>query len=106
MNQRAQPVYTVIVPCYNEGARLRSDQFHHFLEEHPEIRILFVNDGSKDQTLAVLGEARRGFEDRIEILDKQRNFGKAEAIRCGSQLRLWRHPIRSLDSAQLIVGCR
>jgi glycosyltransferase involved in cell wall biosynthesis len=96
LNQRALPVCTVIVPCYNEGARLQSDQFHHFLEGHREIRILFVNDGSTDRTLAVLGEARRGFEDLIEILDKQPNGGKAEAVRLGM--------LAAIDSGVSYVG--
>ena len=96
MNQRAQPRCTVIVPCYNEGARLQSSQFHRFLADQPEIRILFVNDGSKDQTLAVLEEARRGFEDRIEIVDKQPNGGKAEAVRCGM--------LAAIDSGVSYVG--
>jgi dolichyl-phosphate beta-glucosyltransferase len=75
---------------------LQSEQFHHFLEKHPEIRILFVNDGSKDQTLAVLREARRGFEDRIEILDRQPNEGKAEAVRRGM--------LAAIDSGISYVG--
>jgi glycosyltransferase involved in cell wall biosynthesis len=87
---------TIIVPCYNEGARLQREPFRHFLKEHPEIRILFVNDGSKDQTLAVLEEIRRGFEDHIEVLDKQPNGGKAEAVRFGM--------LAAMDSGVSYVG--
>ena len=35
-----------------------------------------MNDGSKDNTLAVLRRAREGREDRVDILDQPANGGK------------------------------
>jgi len=80
---KAQSSCTIIVPCFNEGARLQSGQFLEFVSRHDDIHFLFVNDGSKDNTLSVLEDMRKGHEERIHILDKEFNAGKAEAVRTG-----------------------
>ncbi len=75
----------VVVPCYNEAERLRTEAFVSFLES-PHSRatqLLFVNDGSRDATLSILQALRSRFPDRIRVLDKQPNGGKAEAVRHG-----------------------
>lgn len=79
----AQPFCTIVVPCYNEGARLRSGSFLEFVLSHPNIQFLFVNDGSTDNTLAVLTTLCAQAPERMQILDIQPNGGKAEAVRKG-----------------------
>ncbi len=74
---------TVVVPCYNEAARLRVEQFARFLEAPDNIRLLFVNDGSRDNTLTVLKEIEARFPQSVQVLDQDRNRGKAEAVRAG-----------------------
>lgn len=70
------PCRTVLViPCYNEAARLRPERFRAFLSAHPEVSLLFVDDGSTDGT----AEALEGFE----VLRLARNRGKGEAVRQG-----------------------
>ena len=76
-------VCTVVVPCYNEEARLPVARFQAFLSQTEGIRFLFVNDGSRDGTLAMLEELAAGYGDRVAVLDKQPNGGKAEAVRVG-----------------------
>ena len=74
---------TVVVPCYNEAQRLQSKHFLTFIDTSVSTRLLLVNDGSTDGSLAkltALAEARPG---RIEVLDLARNGGKAEAVRAG-----------------------
>jgi glycosyltransferase involved in cell wall biosynthesis len=74
----------IVVPCYNEAKRLRVDEFHSFLASHgPEILFLFVDDGSRDNTLEVLETIRAAHPDRVEVLRMPRNSGKAEAVRAG-----------------------
>jgi dolichyl-phosphate beta-glucosyltransferase len=73
----------VVVPCYNEAARLQPLRFSEFLAEERQVDFLFVNDGSRDATLSVLETLRAKHPDRIQVLDKQPNGGKAEAVRCG-----------------------
>lgn len=76
---------TVVVPCYNEAARFRSDEFEQFLKEHQygNIRLLFVNDGSSDGTLAIIESLRAKYPQQVSVLDQQPNRGKAEAVRNG-----------------------
>jgi glycosyltransferase involved in cell wall biosynthesis len=72
-----------VVPCYNEAARLKVDDFRRFLAQDATVRILFVDDGSRDGTLRLLTELCRGFESRATVLPCSRNRGKAEAVRAG-----------------------
>lgn len=77
---------TLIVPCYNEEEALP-----YFYEEvckvageltNYEIELLFVNDGSKDNTLQVI----KGFAEtdaRVKYLSFSRNFGKEGAMYAG-----------------------
>jgi dolichyl-phosphate beta-glucosyltransferase len=73
----------VVVPCYNEEARLRPRQFSEFLKADDQVNFLFVNDGSSDGTLQILESLRVNNPGRVEVLDKQPNGGKAEAVRSG-----------------------
>ena len=74
---------TVVVPCYNEAARLDTGAFQEFVARgHPQ-RFLFVNDGSTDDTAAVLETLRRWNPDRFGVCHLPRNMGKAEAVRQG-----------------------
>jgi CheY-like chemotaxis protein len=73
----------VVIPCYNESERLLSDDFKKFVYKNLGYHLCFVNDGSKDNTLEVLQELRKGNEDYISIYDCEKNGGKAEAVRLG-----------------------
>ena len=74
---------TVVIPCYNEAARLDTGRFLKFLDDNDGIAFEFVNDCSTDGTLAVLEAMRTGREDRIKVLNKLKNGGKGEAVRDG-----------------------
>jgi glycosyltransferase involved in cell wall biosynthesis len=89
----------LVVPCYNEAARFDAEGMAALAklvnqrgdESSPrgtarggeDVTLLFVNDGSTDETPACL----RSFCDRAdveaELLSYDRNRGKAEAVRCG-----------------------
>ena len=73
----------LVVPCYNEAARLNVPAFRSFLQAETHTRVLFVDDGSKDGTLTVLRRLCEGFEAKTEILVCAHNGGKAEAVRRG-----------------------
>ncbi len=74
---------TIVTPCYNEEKRFPLEQFAAFAQAHPAIRFLLVNDGSRDDTLAILARARLGREQQIDLLDQIVNTGKGEAVRAG-----------------------
>lgn len=78
---------TVIVPCYNEEKALP-----YFMEEMSiqansikyEIEYLFVNDGSKDNTLSVLKSLKDIYhQQNINIINFSRNFGKEAGMLAG-----------------------
>ncbi len=83
MTAKATRKCLIVVPCFNEGSRLQVRRFTDFVGRVEGVNFLFVNDGSRDNTLEVLETIRSGREDRIQILDKQVNAGKAEAVRTG-----------------------
>lgn len=74
---------TIVVPCYNEAHRLPSEKFVEFVHEGHDIDFLFVNDGSKDNTLEALERLQRVCGPTVSVLDKKVNGGKAEAVRDG-----------------------
>jgi glycosyltransferase involved in cell wall biosynthesis len=73
----------IVIPCYNESARLRRQAFLEFARTAPEIRFLLVNDGSTDGTLEALRELHRAAPEQFRIHDLAHNAGKAEAVRRG-----------------------
>ncbi|WP_040280352.1 response regulator [Psychroserpens damuponensis] len=73
----------VVIPCYNEEERLLSDEFLNYIDKNSGYHLCFVNDGSKDRTLEVLHNLKKGREDFITVYDCEKNGGKAEAVRLG-----------------------
>jgi glycosyltransferase involved in cell wall biosynthesis len=74
---------TIVVPCYNEAARLDTDSFGRYLENSSDTRFVLVNDGSTDATIEVLTKLQSAFPGRIDVLDEKKNAGKGEAVRAG-----------------------
>ncbi|KAA3645239.1 MAG: glycosyltransferase family 2 protein [Bacteroidetes bacterium] len=71
----------IIIPCYNEENRLPIQDFIHFFKaEQEDIRFLFVNDGSTDNTINILNDLEKRFQV-VRVLDLKQNVGKAEAVR-------------------------
>ncbi|GAB3567962.1 hypothetical protein GCM10027578_19740 [Spirosoma luteolum] len=77
------PTTCVIVPCYNEATRLPVDAFLHYTDHTPDVHFCFVDDGSRDQTRAVLESLQAQRPGRIEALILPQNRGKAGAVRAG-----------------------
>ena len=95
--RRFQRVDTIlVVPCHNEETRLPVDEFVRFARETRQVGLLFVDDGSTDQTGRVLEDIRREMGERVEILELPKNVGKAEAVRQGV--------LAALDHAPELVG--
>lgn len=77
---------SVLVPCYNEEASLpllytelvkvmNSCQSYDW-------EVLFINDGSRDNTLSVIKDLRQ-MDMRVSYVDLSRNFGKENAMLAG-----------------------
>ncbi len=72
----------IVIPCYNEAGRLQEDEFNLLLQQS-NLEILFVNDGSKDQTEQQLTDYIKRRGQGAALLSLKVNSGKAEAVRQG-----------------------
>jgi dolichyl-phosphate beta-glucosyltransferase len=79
----AAPQWVLVVPAYNEAARLDADAFAAFAAGHPEGRMILVDDGSTDGTLERLRALAARDARRFSVLELSPNRGKAEAVRRG-----------------------
>ena len=80
---------SVIVPCYNEEVSLPffykeiQKVISHMQERYPvEFELLFVDDGSRDDTLSII-KSFASKDPKIKYLSFSRNFGKESAILAG-----------------------
>lgn len=73
----------VVIPCYNEAARLNIASLSAFIDKHPHHCFLGVNDGSTDGTLALLQDISQKYPQQFIVFDMPQNSGKAEAVRQG-----------------------
>ncbi len=73
----------IVVPCFNEAHRLQPEAFLQGAKEHAGLHFLFVDDGSTDDTPAVLKRLRAACPGQIRTLRVSDNRGKAAAVRRG-----------------------
>jgi dolichyl-phosphate beta-glucosyltransferase len=81
----SRPVFTLIIPAYNEGQRLGSSlrEMSAYLGASGEpYEIVIVDDGSTDDTQAIVAEAA-AFDPAIKLLSHSPNRGKGYAVRAG-----------------------
>ena len=79
---------SIIVPCYNEeesvplfyAEAVKQESFFH--EKDVEFEFIFVDDGSKDGTVAAV-KALREKDARVHLVSFSRNFGKEVAMMAG-----------------------
>ena len=77
---------SILIPCYNEQESLpalykRLKVLTESIKDY-KFEILFVNDGSRDNTLKIIKELRQQ-DDSINYVDLSRNFGKEIAMIAG-----------------------
>jgi glycosyltransferase involved in cell wall biosynthesis len=85
----------LIIPCYNEARRFDAQGFL-ALAGLPDVTLVFVNDGSTDDTEAVLRRFCEGPGGDAELISFAQNRGKAEGVRRGLA--------HALDAGADIVG--
>ncbi len=78
----------LIVPCHDEALRLDRPEILRLASCRPGLRLVMVDDGSRDATFEVLEELRRAAAGRISVERLRRNVGKAEAVRHGLRAAL------------------
>lgn len=76
---------SVIVPVYNEAGCLEdlTQKLLRILSEYSDFEILFVDDGSRDESLNII-KSLQASNRRIRYLSFSRNFGHQNALRAGT----------------------
>ena len=78
-------VLSVVVPCFEESDGLLQlhSQLIEVLEQlHTSFEIIYVNDGSSDDTIDILNSLKSQ-DNRVGLIDLSRNFGKEIALTAG-----------------------
>jgi len=80
-NPDYKPKVSIIVPAYNEEINATRTVDHLLKSEYPDFEVIFVDDGSKDNTFNIVKTA---FENnsKVKVLTKP-NGGKAAALNFG-----------------------
>ena len=81
-------ILSVIVPCYNEeesvadfyAELMKNEAF--FREKELEVEILYIDDGSRDNTAAEVKKLREA-DQRVRLISFSRNFGKEAGMYAG-----------------------
>ena len=73
----------VVIPCFNEADRLNVDTFAEFVGDTDDVELIFVDDGSSDETLRSAQAVGEKSGSSVSVLRLETNCGKAEAVRQG-----------------------
>lgn len=89
----------LVIPCFNEGLRINRDALKNLFDGlatvDSEAEVLFVDDGSTDNTANMLEEIATTLST-ASVLRIEKNGGKAEAVRRGLNA--------ALESGAQVVG--
>lgn len=77
---------SLVIPCYNEQDNV--ELFYNaateaFNDKGFEYELIFVNDGSRDQTMDKLRHIYDIADENVKVVGFSRNFGKESAIYAG-----------------------
>lgn len=79
MNDSAQPLVSIVTPCFNSAPFLRECIESVLAQDYPHIEYIVMDGGSTDETPAILERYR----DRIARVHSAPDFGQAQAINRG-----------------------
>lgn len=82
LDRQSQELIGLVIPCFNEEARLDIKKYNYFLKRNNNIDLLFVNDGSRDNTIEVIKKIEHQNKNG-RIINLKSNVGKGEAVRQG-----------------------
>ena len=86
MQSEIKNILSLVIPCYNEEQMLPI--FYQATKDlsttlsNTEIEFIFINDGSKDNTLNIIKNLQQK-DSRIHYISFSRNFGKESALYAG-----------------------
>ena len=114
------PELALVVPCYNEAARLDPEAFLHFVTTHPGVQLVMVDDGSLDGTGEILERIRAAAPAAVTTLRHSpqpgqgrggarrhaRGAGAARQRSSGSSTPTWPTPLRAIDDFLAVLRDR
>lgn len=86
------PELALVVPCYNEAARLDPEPFLRFVGTRPGVQLVLVDDGSLDGTWEIHERMRAAAPAAVTTLRHSPRRGKGEAVRAGILSGIAQHP--------------
>lgn len=90
MSEKKSPFLSIVAPCYNEEAVIDiflEKMFYILQKLDRSFEIVFVNDGSRDNTLKIL-QAKSNEYEEVRVINLSRNFGKEAALTAGIDVSL------------------
>jgi dolichyl-phosphate beta-glucosyltransferase len=79
------PTYSIVIPAYNESSRIRPtlDEVLRYSRENGwDVEILVVDDGSRDDTTAIIQEYGQRYP-QVRLVHNPENHGKGFSVRAG-----------------------
>ena len=77
------PLVSILVPCHNEAENIEETIAALLAQRYPRFEIVAINDGSQDDTGALL-DALAARHPQVRAIHLDRNLGKANALRMGT----------------------
>ncbi len=80
-----EPQYSIVIPAFNEQARIGAtlERVMNCVQTHQwAAEVLVVNDGSRDQTAAIVSAAARQYQN-LRLIENPGNRGKGYSVRSG-----------------------
>jgi len=82
----------LVVPCHNEGRRFKPEAFLELVAARSDTAVLFVDDGSTDNTAAILADVVGRGHGRMWLVTLPQNAGKARAVQSGALAAFGQRP--------------
>jgi glycosyltransferase involved in cell wall biosynthesis len=85
------PVLSVVIPIYNEEGNIKQlyseiKEVMDFLIKNKQIKgfeVIFINDGSKDNSQEILENLKKKEKQKIKIIVFRKNFGQTPSLKAG-----------------------
>jgi len=94
----ARPLVSIIIPAYNSGSRIAETIGSCLEQTYPELEVIVVDDGSKDDTAAIAG--RFMHDSRVRVITRE-NSGACAARNHGIRLSKGKY-LQFLDADDLL----